>query len=217
MKLDINEMRKFAGLSVLTESRFREDDDDEGMSSAERELARKADADLKKKGINVKVNAEKDLEGGNKPKSEPAEKVEDKPKAAEPAAKAEGDMPPAEKAKKAASARAFLKGDPAPTRKEFFAKAADLGIGKNYAAIIWQNNKPSVKPVTEGFYFAHPHTKSFVLGENREMNQYQWIDPNSEFPMVIAESKEQADKIEKYMREIKNQTPVVTAFNLDVE
>ncbi len=114
---DISRLRALAGVQPLTES--YDDDDDDGMSASERELAGKADRDLKKKGIKVaNVDPDKDIRSlarrrkahdaryEEKVDKEEAEEKEaaEKEKATEPKAEPEAkkEAPKAEEKKEAA-------------------------------------------------------------------------------------------------------------------
>lgn len=220
MKIDINEFRKIAGLNIVVES-YDEDDD---LTPSERALIDKADKDLAKKGVKVaNVDADKDLEHIST-YSDKKGADEDTPSSNTTAQSTKKDAahptptPDDKKLSPRIKAKEWLAANPNGTRKEFMSKIGEWGMGTGNAGAFWQGVSSKAKKmtaVTEGYYFTHPNTASFVLGENREMNQYQWIDPTvSEFPMVIAETKEQADKIEEYLTQFKNQRPVVTHFNL---
>ena len=236
MKLDVNKMRKIAGLPEVKAEPLVEsydDDGDDGLSPSERALANRADSDLRKKGIKVgNINPDKDLHklAANEKEKEETDDVDKAPapvKKAGPApATPKAEEKPAPKAEpekksrsnpnsKASGALKVVTDNPGITRQEFFAKmAADFGMGKNYANLKWQALKGHRQIANEGYILLHPNAPQYMLAENREMNQYVWVDASSEFPTVVCETLEAAEKLVKYMREIKNQVPVIDHYDL---
>lgn len=212
MKYDLNEIRVLAGLPILNE-RYNEDDDDgDGLSRSERELANKADGDLKKRGIKVKVDADKDTEGkggkdakddeDDKPASKPSEKKEEK----SDAPKGEGLT----KEKKAAKARAWLTAHPNATRGEFTKAAAEYGVGAAYANTFFYAHKKRTKAAAEQanevFIIVHP-TGNAYLAESKHGNEFAWT--NEDAPLVY-ENRADAESLVKFFAEFKNQ-------NLEIE
>jgi len=197
------------------------------LSTADKEAAAKA-AEAKKKQAEKKAAAPKAEEKKPEPKKEEPAKAEEKKEAPvekkeEPAkdeVKAEAEKKRRGKApnpeSKAQRALAVLKN---MTRGEFIKWAeANTGMGKNYASAYYAKHNPKssrqVKEAATLFGIAHPFLKGFVLAENRELNQMQWIDADSKLePMLFTEQAE-ADKIAKYMAEWKSQTAVVETFDM---
>lgn len=237
MKLNVNELRKLAGLSVVVES-SREDDDEDGLSKAERELASKAEKDLEKKGIKVKDFDPDEAVGSKKDTEEkPAAKKEEKPAAAKPAPKKDKPAPakkeekpaakddkPAEKkaraprpenpSKKASQIRAHLNANPDMTRGQFTAYAIEkMGMSKAGANTYFYKYKAK-KEVKEGYILVHPSAPGFVLAENKMMNQYQWVDGTSTLEPEVFVTEAAAKKVAQYMTDFKFQTPVVESFLL---
>lgn len=107
---DISRIRALAGVQPLTES--YDDDGDDGMSASERALLKKAEGDLKKKGVKVKdADPDKDLHAlaqRRKAKEKAKEDAEDREEAESTAAAAaekkaeEKEAPKAEDDKEAA-------------------------------------------------------------------------------------------------------------------
>jgi hypothetical protein len=268
MKLDLNEMRKIAGLPLVEAA----DDDDDGLSASERALANKADTDLKKKGIKVpNIDPEKDMAKAAKKSTEkddddekPVEKKEDTkpepkkaekpaPKKAEPskvekkpdAKKADKPAAPAPKkadakpepkkdetpaeAKRRGRAvnpeskgnRAFvwLKNNSSATRGQFIAHATkEFGMTHNHAATMYYPYKRKIAAaasVSEMFIITHPLSSSSILSENKMMNQYQWVDVDSDVEPLIFESEEAVNRVVRYMSEYKSQFVNVQRITFD--
>jgi chemotaxis protein histidine kinase CheA len=276
---DMERIRKIAGLPMITEG-FRDDDEGDGLSAAERELAKKADGDLKKKGISVgKVDPDKDLQTLAKKRaakekkaeeradsSEEAEKKaaaaekksdEDKaPKADDKEEKSEKPAPKKEEPKKEEvkkeepkkeepkaeekaeeakrrgrainpeakrqKAIAWINSHKNEKRGVFIKWAADnLQMTHHYASALFAKHNPksgrTPTEVKECWILVHPQIKSFILGENRELNQYQWIDPSSDFDPMIFETEAEAEKMAKYMAEWKSQVAIIEKVDFDDE
>lgn len=229
---NIDYMRKIAGLAPIMES---VDDDDEDpdvkiamkdkrqaafekrnkneLSSAEKEAAikEKMDAAKAKEAREKKAN-EKPAAKKEAPKAEP--KAEEKP-----AAKAEEKSEESNEAKrrgrapsdsaKAGQARSWLAAHPGAKRGEFMAHAAEWGMTRTYANKEFYAIKHKLAranaDLKEVYFLSHPSMPSFLLAENREINQMQWVDPTSPLVPMIFESKAEAEKIVKYMSEWKSQ------------
>lgn len=269
---DISRLRALAGVQPLTES--YDDDDDDGMSASERELAGKADRDLKKKGIKVaNVDPDKDIrslarrrkahdaryeekvdkeeaeekeaaekEKATEPKAKPeakkeAPKAEEKKEAApkkEPEAKKE--EPKAEEKKEEPAAEAKRRGKaPNPesfnqhakanaknmTRGQFLTWAAEKhGKGKAYASALFAKYNPKSSrevKTNECYMLQHPSVPSFLLAENKMMNQYQWIDGASPMDPLVFETEAEAKKVAQYIYEWKNQTADIVKIDFSDE
>lgn len=257
---DISRIRALAGVP-LNESY---DDDDDGMSAAERALADKADKDLKKKGVKVaNVDPEKDIrslarrrkahdakyeeekdkeeaeskaaadaEKKAKEKEEPkAEETKDAAPKKEPNAKKE--EPKAEEKKEEPKAEAKPRGKaPNPesfnqhakanaknmTRGEFLKWAAEKhGKGKAYASALFAKYNPKSSrevKTNECYMLQHPSVPSFLLAENKMMNQYQWIDSASPMDPLVFETEAEAQKVAKYINEWQNQVSDIIKIDL---
>jgi hypothetical protein len=105
------------------------------------------------------------------------------------------------------------------TRGGFIKHAtANLGMSAHHANTFYYAHKKknaAGEPLKEGYVIYHPHLASFMLAENREMNQMQWIDPTSPLEPCIFETQEEAEKIAKYMREWKNQNAQVVKVSFE--
>lgn len=234
----LNELRKLAGLKALTES-YDDDDGDDDLSPAERDLIKKADKDLKAKGIDVDEKPEP-KKATEKPAEKPAEKkaeekkpepkkAEEKkaaekpaPKKAEekkaeeaPAAKRRGKAPSDDS--KSGKARAWLKANPSARRKDFIAyMTKEHGMSAHHAnTAFYAIKKKSAAAVAEGYILVHPLTSTYVLAENAAMGSYQWIDVTSDLPVVICETQKEAERIVEYMNDHRNQNPKIEFFSLD--
>ena len=246
---DISRIRTLAGMQPLTESY---DDDDDGMSASERALLKKAEGDLKKKGIKVKdADPDKDLHAlaqRRKAKEKAREDAEDREEAESKAAAAaekkaeEKEEPKAEEKKEAAPKKEEPKAeekrrDRAPnpesfnqhakanaknmTRDEFLKWAAEKhGKGKAYASALFAKYNPksgrAIK-TDECYVLQHPSVSSFLLAENKMMNQYQWIDSASPMDPLVFESEAEAKKVAEWIYEWKNQTAQIIKVDLTEE
>lgn len=232
MKMNINELRKLAGLPLV--EGYDEDGDDE-MSQAEKDLVKKADTDLAKKGIKVKDfdpdkdiarAAKKDKSGDDEdePKKDakpadkkpaPAAKKDDKPAAEEAAEKKARKARAENPNKKAAKIRAYLTSNPDIGRGAFTAHAvAEFGMTKAGANTYFYKFKAK-KAVAEGYILVHPAAPGFVLAENGMMNQYQWVDGSSELEPMVFVTEAAAKKVARYMTDYKFQTPTIETFLMD--
>ena len=262
---DISRIRALAGMQPLTES--YDDDDDDGMSASERALLKKAESDLKKKGIKVKdadpdkdlhalaqrrkakelareeaedreeaeskaaAAAEKKAEEKEEPKAE--EKKEAAPKKEEPKAEEKKEAAPKKEEPKAEEKRRGKAPNPESfnqiakanaknmTRGEFLKWAAEKhGKGKAYASALFAKYNPKSSraiKTDECYMLQHPFVSSFLLAENKMMNQYQWIDSASPMDPLIFESEAEAKKVAEWIYEWKNQTAQIIKVDLKDE
>lgn len=224
---DISIIRKIAGLNPIMES-FEDDDDDEDpdvkvaakdkrqaqfekknrneLTRAEKEAANKEKVDAKKKEEEkAKLKDEKKAEPKAEPKAE--EKAEEKAEA-----KKRGRAPNPDA--KAGKARAWLDAHPGATVGEFKKHAAEFGMTPHYASAKFYQIKHS-KTLKECYMLSHPSMPSFMLAENREISQMQWVDPTSPLEPMIFETKEAAEKIVKYMSEWKSQYANIVTITLE--
>lgn len=213
---DLNEVRILAGLP-LVERYGRDDDDDddddEGLSRSERELANKADRDLKAKGVKVKVNADKDLEGkGGKEDNQPETKPAAKPAVKKAEAPAGAGLT---KEKKAARARGWLSANAGAKRGEFIRYATEnLGFGPAYASTFFASHQKKARDAAakaaqtnEVFILIHPAGGAY-LGEAVTGTETVWT---SETDPVIFESREKAEKMVEFLRDFKGQKADIEA------
>lgn len=231
--MDMNRLRRIAGLTESkkeTRTPLTEmyDEDDEDMSSAERELAAKADKDLKKKGVKIaKVDPDKDIESAAKKeaadaktaKAEEPKAVEEKPASSEETktaeAKRRGKAPNPES--KMQKALAWVIANPHAKRGEFIKHAESFAMSPNYASAHFYAIKAKLKAktdVTECFFLTHPQSSNFMLAENREMNQYQWIDHSSDLEPLVFMSEADARKMMMTIHDFKRQGAVLTKFDM---
>lgn len=214
--MDLNRIRKLAG---LTESY-----DDDTMTRSERELADMADRDLKKKGINVKVDPDKDMERlAKKVKKKEEKELDDDAEEAKPEekkdnaeeAKAKSDTKPEEKkddsgkparGEHRAQAREYMKDHAGKGRAAFMAFAKSIGMGVGNATHFWQHNRPAspVKGVSEWFVLVHPSLPHYQLAENCEMGTYQWVDAYSNIEPLAFTKLEEATKLADHLLQWKS-------------
>lgn len=237
---NIEYIRKIAGLNPITEA-FDDDDEDPDakiaasdkrqaafekrnkseLSAAEKEAAIKEKmAKEKAKEARAKKANEKPAEKKEAPKAEekPAAKAEEKP-----VAKSEEKSETSSEAKrrgrapsdtsKRGQARAWITSHPEAKRGDFLKHAESFGMTKHYANAFFYTVKKSTK-VEECYVLSHPSMPSFLLAENRELNQMQWVDPTSPLEPMIFESRAEAEKIVKYMSEWKSQYANIDTIKL---
>lgn len=247
------------------------DDGDDGMSASERAIIKKAEDDLKKKGIKVKdADPDKDLhdlaqrrkakekakeeaedkeEAESKaaaaaekkaeddkeaaPKKEPEAKKEE-PKKEAPKAEDKKEDPTAAEAKRrgkapnpdsmAQKALAWIKANPDATGGQFKKWAAGAGfeMGANYANTFFHGLKAKARAAlkqstNECYMLGHTSIPSFLLSENKMMNQYQWIDPSSPMDPLVFETEAEAKKVAQYIYEWKNQTADIVKIDFSDE
>ena len=228
---NIEYIRKIAGLDPLMESVDDDEDPDvkiamsdkrqaafekrnkNELSTAEKEAAIKEKmAKEKAKESREKKSDEKPVEKKEAPKAEekPAAKADEKPTESNEA-KRRGRAPSDDS--KRGQARSWLNSNPNSSRKEFLAHAASFGMSPAYASAFRAAHKAKSK-VTECYVLSHPSMPSFLLAENREINQMQWVDHNSPLEPMIFESKAEAEKVAKYMSEWKSQYSNIDSIKL---
>jgi chemotaxis protein histidine kinase CheA len=229
--MDINYYRRVAGLSLLTES------DDDDLSPAERELARKADADLKKKGVDVdkELSAAEERAKKAKAKKAAAAKAAPAPAAAkeEPKAEEKKEEPKAEEkkdapaaatpsaAKKMHQAVEWLKNNKGATRKEFMTAAEKWGMSRAYAGAYFYplRKRAAGGDLKEAFILLHPSVERFALTENRMFGRYQWMsleDAETFLEPLVFETKAAAEKVLKHLRDVKSMDAVVETLKVDL-
>jgi outer membrane biosynthesis protein TonB len=181
---------------------------------------------LKKRTADQKAAAEK-----KKAEAKPAEKKEEPKKEAPKAeekkpVEAKKEEPKAEEPKKEEPKAEAKRRGAAPnensfnqqakkyakehTRGSFIKWAKDThGKGTAYASALFAKYNPksgrTPAAANECYVITHPHMPSFLLAENREMNQMQWIDPTSPMEPMMFSTLAEAEKTAKYMSEWKSQ------------
>lgn len=237
-KWDINNIRKIAGLPLM-EARIDDEDDEDPdakiAASDKRQAAFEkrnkkelSDAEQAAKERNEKLKAQaaekkaaKETEKKEAPKAEekPAEKKEDAPKAEEKPAEKSDEQRSSTRGRKPSDsskmgqARKWIQDHPTASRGDFMKHAESFNMSRHYANAFFYSVKKKMK-VTECYILVHPNLPSFVLAENREMNQMQWVDPTSPLEPMIFESREEAEKIATYMSEWKSQYADVQTVKL---
>lgn len=235
---NIDKVRKIAGLEPLTESRAWGDEDDAddyedpdakiaASDPKQRAFERKASKDLKaareemdKRTADQKAKAaEKKAAEANVAKKEEEKKEEGK--ATETSASAEekkrrgrAENPDG----KQGLARKWMQENPNATRKEFIAHVtANHGMSAHHANTFFYAHKKkmgSKSTTNEMFYIQHPHAASYVLAEDPEQRSFKWVDFTSHLEPIITETKEEAEKIAKYIKEWKGQETVVSSIEV---
>lgn len=230
---NIDYIKKIAGISQVNEA-FDDDDEDPDVKTAmsdkrqaafekrnkneltraEREAAMKERmAKEKAKEAREKKADEKPAEKKEEPKADekPAPKAEEKTEDNSNEAKRRGRAPSDDS--KRGQARSWLNSHPNSSRKEFLAHASSFGMSPAYASAFRAAHMAKSK-VTECYVLSHPSMPSFLLAENREMSQMQWVDPTSPLEPMIFESKAEAERVAKYMSEWKSQYSNIDVIKL---
>jgi DNA mismatch repair ATPase MutL len=209
---DISNIRRLAGLQAtqLTESWHDDDDNDEDPDAtiASEDKRQKAFERRNKKDLNAPPAPKKAAEEKkSEPKATPAEEKKEEAKAE---AKRRGKAPNPESFNQQAKSKAG-----SMTRKEFLKWASEThGKGTAYSSALFAKYNPKSgrapkEEVKECFVLVHPFMKSYLLAENYELNQMQWIDTASSLEPLVFETQAEADKTAKYMAEWKGQAAVV--------
>lgn len=228
-------IRRLAGLPQQETAQLNEDfdqDDDDEDPDVKIANADKRQSTFEKRNKKELKSADKEASTLKKKPAAKAEPKKEEPKAApakaEPEAKKE--EPAAEDKKrgrapsddsKSGQARSWLshEDNKGHTRGGFIKHAtANLGMSAHHANTFYYAHKKktaSGDPVKEAYVLFHPHLPGFMLAENREMNQMQWIDPSSPLEPFIFETEAEAQHIAKYMAEWKSQMAVVTKVSFN--
>lgn len=225
---NINIIRKIAGLPLMEAFRGDEEDDDDEDPDVKVVSKDKRQAAFEKKNKNELTAAEKAAKAKDKAAAAAAaeKKAAEKPveKKAEPKAEEKKEAPAAEKkeesnegnneakkrgrkasdSSKMGQARAWIHAHPEAKRGEFLTHAESFGMSKHYGSAFFYQVKAKSK-VAECYVLTHPSMPSFLLAENREISQMQWVDPTSPLVPMIFESRAEAEKVAKYMSEWKSQ------------
>ena len=104
------------------------------------------------------------------------------------------------------------------SRGEFLKWAAEKhGKGKAYASALFAKYNPKSSrevKTNECYMLQHPSAPSFLLAENKMMNQYQWIDSASPMDPLVFETEAEAQKVAKYINEWQNQVSDIIKIDL---
>lgn len=227
-KWDMDYVRKIAGLPIVES--FDDSDDDEDpdvkvaakdkrqaafekknkneLKRAEKEADNKEKVDAKKKAEQAQAvkdeKTKKDVEKAEELKKE-AEKAEEKKETpAEEKKEAKRRGRAQDENSKRGQARAWLTANPTAGRGEFLKHAATFNMASSDASAFFYSHRNKMK-VAECYILAHPTMPSFVLAENRELNQMQWIDPSSPLEPLVFKTLSEAERVAKYMSEWKSQ------------
>lgn len=239
---NIDKVRKIAGLEPLTESRAWGDEDDAddyedpdakiaASDPKQRAFERKASKDLKaareemdKRTADQKAKAaaKKAEAAATKPADASAEakvNAKEEEKKSEASAEEKKRRGRAENPDgKQGLARKWMQENPNASRKEFIAHVtANHGMSPHHANTFFyaHKKKANLKSETnEMFYIQHPHAASYVLAENPEQRSFVWVDHLSHLEPIVTETKEEAEKIAKYIKEWKGQETVVKSIEL---
>lgn len=216
-------LKRLAGVP-LNEA-YGDDDEDEDVKAAEREIAKQKKAGGKAaKGWEQaekaakSADADKDLENAEtKPAAKAEPKVEAKPAAVEPVATAEAA--PAARAAFAKAIRAVLAQNRDATAADIKKYCADHNVKVlDHIHSHLSRIRKGIK-VTECYILVHPQMSSFVLAENTVLNRYQWIDANdtkTTLDTAVFETEAAAKEVAQYVKDYRSQATIVTKVDLSV-
>ncbi len=175
-------------------------DDEDDLSPAERALIAKSDRDLKRKS-NVDAKFDQD-----KVKKQPAKKPDMKVKAAKadtdksdskPSKKPSEDKQPRGRGKpigeRGGNIRSWFKQNPNVSRKDFMAKAADMGMGAKHANTLYYSLK---RQVGECFFVG---INGKYLTESSPIGAPHMIGLHDEGELMVFESKQAAYRMAKLL------------------
>lgn len=215
----LESVRKIAGLP-LSEG-WDDDDEDEDVKIAMKDK-KQQEFEKKAKKVIGKVDADKDM--SRLAKSEKADDDEDDKPAAKPAAKAEAKPAAKKEAKPVAKsggsfssiAREVLKKGGGAAAVKAALEKAGVAVPAHLHSRLHALKK-GIK-LNEVYIITHPQVSTFVLAENAMMNQYQWISTKDEattLEPVVFETKADAERVNKYLLDYKNQIGVLTTVKLE--
>lgn len=177
-----------------------EDYDDDSLSSAERELIAKSDRALKKRGVKVddfdpdevekkpmrKAPAKAEKETEAEPKEKPKADAEKKEAPTRTRGKPIGE--------RGGNIRTWFKENPNAPRKEFMAKAADLGMGAKHANTLYYSLK---RKVSECFFIG---MDGKYLTEGSSLVSPKFIDLADQGDLLVFENKRDAYRMVDILR-----------------
>lgn len=187
---DIKRLQQFAG--IIVESSHDNEDD---LTPAERELVKKAESDLAKKGIKVKdVDPEKDLEALAKKEEKVGKKEPEKAEKAEKAAAEEAKKKGRKQSERAGAMLAWLQANKNATRKEFITHAMDKhGMSQHHANTLFY----SLKNKLMEYYVVMQPFNGRVIAEHSSADRPQWVQFDNIWAQdaMIFESEVQATEM----------------------
>jgi hypothetical protein len=113
---------------------------------------------------------------------------------------------------------AYLKDNPDTKRGQFLTWAkAELDMGAAYGSAFFARHNPKRTMVVtkECYMLSHPSMPNFLLAENVEINQMQWVDPSSPMQPLIFATEAEAKKTSTYMSDWKNQYSNIEKITLE--
>ena len=128
---------------------------------------------------------------------------------------ADADKPTESKSKKAAEE----KSDAPKEKRGAFLKWAkeNLEMGAAYGSAFFarHRNRGDAEIKNECWVITHPAMPSFLLAENRELNQMQWVDPTSPLDPLVLKTEAEANRIATYMSSWKSQHSTIEKIVLE--
>lgn len=175
--------------------------DDDGLSNAERELIAKSDRALKKRGVKVDDFDPDEVEKKPARKAVPAktEKETDGEPREKPKADTEKKEAPTRTrgkpiGERGGNIRTWFKENPNAPRKEFMAKAADLGMGAKHANTLYYSLK---RKVSECFFIG---MDGKYLTEGSSLVSPKFIDLADQGELLVFENKRDAYRMVDILR-----------------
>lgn len=221
-KWNVDVIRKIAGLPVVE---GWSDDIDDGDEDPDVKIAMsdKRQAAFERKNKKSLADADKPVESKAKEKASPKadtpkEKAEEpsKEKADTPEAKRRGAKPNADS--KSQRALAWIKNNPTEKRGAFLKWAKEnLEMGAAYGSAFYarHRNRGDAEIKNECWVITHPAMPSFLLAENRELNQMQWVDLTSPLDPLVLKTEAEAQRIATYMSSWKSQHSTIEKIVLE--
>lgn len=198
---DIDPDKDVSALARSRKSKDKEDEDEKEEAHEKHEASESAEKE-KAEHTDKKPSAESEK------KETPAEEKKE-----EAVAKRRGKAP--SETSNAGKLRAWVKNNPGKSRKEAWEYAQSIGMtSKNGFSTQYQAAKG--KKVAECFVLRHPQISSFILSENRELNQYQWVsDSDIEGVPMVLEDEQTATELMTYLSDYKRLSCVIDCVNLE--
>lgn len=177
-----------------------EDDGDDELSNAERELIAKTDKELKRRGVKVDDFDPDDIEvkAPTKPRAKQSTDADAKNNAKSKASDKKSGEPTRSRGKpigeRGGSLRNWFKENPNASRKEFMNKASEMGMGANHANTLYYSIK---RKVGECFFIG---MDGKYLTENSSLLSPKFIDLSDRGELLVFEHKRDAYRMVDVLR-----------------
>lgn len=123
---------------------------------------------------------------------------------------------------KQGKAREWLASNANHTRGAFIAHmTAKHGMSSHHANTMYyaekKRNASKATDVKEVYFIQHPFVSTYLLGENRELNKFDWVDHDGKVDPMVFETAQEAEKMMKYMSEWKGQPTKLVTYTFEDE